>query len=998
MARNRQSKKDRTGLAISVIVHTLLIGGVLYWAAHTETGKELLKRYLEFVRTQRQQQNEEVQARVQDRRPPPPPPSASLPKGVASPVGQGLRRAVAADAPAAAAETFFIDTRVQGEGPSKAGAAPAQEPRQADPRLTRRPTAPPPPPSILRPAPSTITGLLKERAQAAAAVESVSAEQISKSGVSDAADIVSKVSGAAVSEEGHAVIRGLTDRYSAATLNGAELPSSDPYRRSASLDMFPAKIIDRVAVTKTFTPDQPGSFTGGNINIITKSFPEQPFFSLELSSGYNTQSSFNDEFMSYEGGSTDWLGMDDGTRELASELRTGDLPNPRSTIRYNNPAPPPNIMNQFEANDRLDALTRAMGPAAFGPTFESAPLNHGFALAGGSTTHLWGRPLGAFFSLPYSHDYSYYDHGEVGRYSFNNVQPGAVEQVKGYEETRSKETVNWSSTVSLAYQLGPDHEVGFNFLFNQFAEDSVRVREGWDRVAGDEIGGASQLQNRLQWIERNLTMYQWKGSHLFPSASDLKLDWLATWTDTSQDEPDVRYFSSRDGRFGDANLDPTYPARFFRNLEEDNLNLKFDFALPLSPLSPKPGEIKFGYFDSRSHRDYTDRLFYYGADDDYLGADANEFAAADSLGYARPPTTNVTVRTTTVNYVWPAYLDKVFDSAYEGDRAIVAGYLMGDIAVGERLRFIGGARYEVTDIEVGSRSTLPDVLGQGGRTVNTGLDRAHLLPALGLVHSLTPKMNLRLNYGATIARPSFRELAPIQSYDPVLDVFLYGNEDLGISEIDNYDLRWEWFPRPGELFAAGLFWKDMTDVIEKRAVNIVGDIVTFVNRPEAKVYGVELEARKSLDFLDARLSGFSLGGNLSLIESEVAIPADEQAVLRLWGVTDTTRPLSDQSPYIMNWDLSYDNRRSGTSASLLFNVYGPRLAVTALNSPDLYEQPAPGLDLVVSQRIGRHMRLKFTAKNLLNPAYKLTYGKSEEGIYTAYTRGTSFGLSMAYEF
>ncbi|MBN2505448.1 MAG: TonB-dependent receptor [Verrucomicrobia bacterium] len=1003
MARTPKTHKDRTGLVISLVFHVALVAGVLYWAAHTETGKELLKRYLEFVRSQREQRQELSEPRRSDRPPPPPPPppSSQLPKSLAPPVRSGTRRAVAADAPAAVGETFFVDTRAQTQGSSKTGpgAAPDAKRIEAPPPRKALPS-PVPNLSIFKAPASTISALLQERSQAAASVEAVSSEQISKSGVSDAADIISKVSGATVSDEGHAVIRGLTDRYSAATLNGAELPSSDPYRRSASLDMFPAKIIDRVAVTKTFTPDQPGSFTGGNINIVTKSFPDRPFFSLELGGSYNTQSSLNDEFLSYPGGATDWLAMDDGTRELPSALSPQNLklPNVRSRVSYIGTTPSASAQQQFAGNDNADALVKALGPAPFGPTPQTSPLNHSFSLAGGNTSHLFGRPIGVFFSLPYSHDYSFYDDGKVGRYQYDRSKPGALEQVKGYTEVRGKEAINWSGTVNLAYQFSQDHELGFNFLFNQFAEDSARVRRGWDRMAGDQIGSTSQEQDRLQWIERNLTMYQLKGGHLFPSLKDLKFDWLATLTDTTQDEPDVRFFSSRDGRFGDANLDPQYPARFFRNLEENNVNLKFDFALPFSPLSWKAGALKFGLFDSTSERQYNERLFFYGADDEFLGVGPNAFATPTSLGYLRPPATNITSRSTTVRYQWPTYLRDSFDNTYQGDRTISAGYLMADLPVGERLRLIGGARYEKTEIEVVSRSTLPDASSPDGRAITSTLDKAHLLPALSLVYGLTTNMNLRFSYGATLARPSFRELAPIRSYDPVLDVFLVGNNKLRMTEIQNYDVRWEFFPNPGELLSLGVFYKDLTDIIEKRYVTVVGDIVTFDNRDEAKVYGIELEARKNLGFIDPRLSRFSIGGNFSLIESEVDIPEEEQVILRGYGVNKTTRPLSDQSPYILNFDLSYDNPRSGTSASLLLNLYGPRLVITSLNSPDLYEQTAPALDFIFSQRIGRNLRLKFSAKNLLNPAYQLTYGKNSKDIYTSYRKGTSFGLSMTYDF
>ncbi len=526
MPRKTKSKKDRTGIIISIVAHVILVAGVLYWAAHTEKGKELLDRYLKFIRSEKKRRVEEATTRKPERPPPPPPPSSQLPKSLTPRASSGTRRAVAADAPAAVGQTFFTDTRSQTGGKSKGGSGEAQEKKPTtEQRATRRAAPPPPKLSIFKPPPSTISAVYQERSKSAAGVEAVSSEQISKSGVSDAAAIVSKVSGAAVSSEGYAVIRGLTDRYSAATLNGAELPSSDPYRRSASLDMFPAKIIDRVAVTKTFTPDQPGSFTGGNINIITKSFPEKPFFGLEVGGSYNTQASLNKNFLTYPGGGTDWLGMDDGTRQLPPELeaekRIG-FPLGRQTVRIttSNPAQGTRLLEDNYANDRL---TKILGPAALGPTTTMSPLNHNFSLSGGDTALLFSRPVGIFFNLPYNHSYSFYDNGEVGRYKYDfSKEPGDLEQIKGYTEAKSKETINWSGSVSLAYQLSDDHEIGFNFLYNQFAEDSSRMRQGFDHTAGDPIGGNQLVEDRLQWIERNLTMFQLKGGHVFDLTPSLQ--------------------------------------------------------------------------------------------------------------------------------------------------------------------------------------------------------------------------------------------------------------------------------------------------------------------------------------------------------------------------------------------------------------------------------------------------------------------------------------------
>ena len=318
----------------------------------------------------------------------------------------------------------------------------------------------------------------------------------------------------------------------------------------------------------------------------------------------------------------------------------------------------------------------------------------------------------------------------------------------------------------------------------------------------------------------------------------------------------------------------------------------------------------------------------------------------------------------------------------------------------EKVRLIGGVRYETTELNINSRSYLAN--SATGKTTNSSnLSQVDLLPGLGLVIGLNSNMNLRISYSQTIARPSFRELAGYRSYDPTLDLLLEGNPNLQMSAIKNYDLRWEWFPRPGELFGVSLFYKDLKDAIERQIISTDGDIVSFANRATANVGGIEFEARKSLDFLDPNLSGFSFGGNLSLIKSETPLTREELYTLNTifgQGNVKPTRSLYDQSPYILNLDLSYDNPHSGTTASLIFNTAGERIAIASLNTEDIYEQPAPGLDFICAQKLGRRMSLKFTAKNLLNPEIQRTYGKATSRLFSSYRRGLTFGLTLGYEF
>ena len=221
-------------------------------------------------------------------------------------------------------------------------------------------------------------------------MDALGSDFLARVGAANAADSIAKVSGATIVEGKFAVIRGLNDRYVTTTLNGGSTPSADPYRQSASLDLFPSQVIDRVVVAKTFTPDQPGTFTGGGIDIVTKSFPERQFFSFSLGLTYNTHSTFNDEFLTYKGGAFDWAAMDDGTRALPDSV-TGNVPQPPS--RNGKPGRPnydPKVTLQVE---RLEQLTRDMGVTQFAPTHEAPPFDHNFSIATGGSTNLFNNPF-----------------------------------------------------------------------------------------------------------------------------------------------------------------------------------------------------------------------------------------------------------------------------------------------------------------------------------------------------------------------------------------------------------------------------------------------------------------------------------------------------------------------------------------------------------------------------------------------------------------------------
>jgi TonB-dependent receptor len=861
-----------------------------------------------------------------------------------------------------------------------------------------------------------------ERQGSASFVDAIGSDMFSRLAAGDAAEIMTKVTGVSVVEGKFAVIRGLSDRYNLALLNGADVPSADPNRKAAQLDLFPADVIQSVVVSKTFTPNLPGGFAGGSMDIRTKSFPEKFLFKTSLGVGYNTQSTFNDEFRTYPGGGRDTFAMDDGTRALPAELRNvsgSDLTALLQTATSCSLSI--SLEKKTAAAAELDRLVRSFDKPQMGSTKDAPPLDQDFNLTMGDTLKLGNNevPLGYFAGVSYERDFRHYDDGTVSRFT---PRAGDVHKYQDWQDTRSTTLAQWSAMANLATRLFDNHELAYTFLISQNAEDQVRTMVGQVESSGEDQFNDERRthRNTLHWTERNLTFHQIRGGHSFPEWRDFQADWLVSLADTSQEEPDLRFFNfisfpnpaDPTGPLRGVDLIsnntpfPDRPTRYFRTLEEQNFSPKVDFTLPLDDWRGLKWEFKTGGLLSESERTLRERTFSYSGGSGSL-VDTETFPFEYMLGTNAPPP-RLVVQNNRPRYVFSRTLDSRFgNNFYDGVQDIFAVYAMAEVPLTENLRLVGGVRYEDTFLEVTSSAF------QSSQSFTGRIDQGDLLPAVSLLWEFRPGMNFRLSYAETIARPTYREFARFRSFDTVLNQEVEGNPFLKMTQIQNADARWEWFTEGGGLISFGGFLKLLQDPIEKFNATLTvdgdpiwtssGDFVTFLNTDEATVWGLEFEARQNLGFLEDSLSPFSVGVNFTYIDTAVELQPDiQQLKFAATGERVTTRPLYDQSPYILNADLSYDNPDSGTSVTLAFYYAAERLALIANGGWDIYEQPAPNLDLIISQRLWGGIKGKFTARNLLNPEIQNTYAVNgatdTRYVYSSYTKGITFGLSLSYEF
>ena len=814
--------------------------------------------------------------------------------------------------------------------------------------------------------------------------DGISAQEISRFGASNAASAMKRVTGASVVDGKYIFVRGLGDRYSSAMLNGIPLPSTDPYRNSVSLDLVPTNLLDNLIASKTFAPNQPGNFTGGNVDMKTKSFPERFTLSANVSTSYNQYSSMNDNFLSYSGGSTDWLGFDDGSRALPDYLKNQEVRD-QMVGSMNSSA-----KRDDEVASVLDQATKSLNNE-MAPTTMTSPMNYGASFSVGNQFKIGENALGVLAGVNYKRNFSHYQNGVFANWELTDRTSDQLTNNRDLTDTRSTESPSLGGMLSMNYKFAGSQKIGLNVLYNHDAQKTARSLEGTFPAI---LSGGGFQSRALLFKERELASYQLNGEHLL-SQNGIKLEWAGGFVNTSQSEPDLRLFAnsfldngtdgSRDFFISASEFD--LPYHFFRDLNDQQVTGKVDLTIPFLQERSKANKIQIGGFYQKKDRSFVEDRFQYQVKSrdaaDYAG-DPSLFFGEDNLGILGKDDRD---RNVTGLYVTD---ETILANSYTGTEEITAAYAMGTYDMG-KLKFVGGARMEITDMDVQSADTTK-VAGQ--------IDQVDILPSANIIYALNDNMNLRGSYTHTLARPNMREMAPFSSFEFIGDFIFTGNADLERTLVKNYDLRWEWFTNPGELVAVSAYYKDFTNPISIAFVpEAANPEVRYENLDRAMVYGIELELRKNLGFISPKLSDFKFFSNLSLIQSEAPVPTAEKEIIEAINPDKgTTRPFIGQSPILFNAGLNYANTELGLDATLAVNSFGDRLQSLRFGEqPDIYEQSRAQLDFTVQKSITDRFSMKLSIMNILDAAYQTQMNyKGNEFIITDFRRGRTYGVSLSY--
>lgn len=775
-------------------------------------------------------------------------------------------------------------------------------------------------------------------------------------------EVLKRVSGASIQDNRFVVVRGLSDRYNSAMLNSALLPSSEPDKKAFSFDLFPAALIDNIVINKTATPEFTGEFSGGLVQVNTRDIPVKNLLSVGVGIGYNTQSTFRD-FVSNKRNRFDWLGFDDGTRNLPEGF-------PATAQEYRALGKDAaGVAKQLE-------LTRSFrGDVYAQQTAMAAPIKN-FNLTYAQTHRFKnGGQLGTLVAINYRNAMLIYE-AEKAFYEAN----GNI--VFNFDDVQNRYQTNAGAVANISYAKGRT-KISFKNLFNQLYEDNYYTRTGYNTNRLNDIRFYSSYLN-----QRSLYSSQLEGEHQL-TQKGIRFKWNGNASYNWKTQPDLRsaIYARRINTTENFEIDPDDTRRFYSDLKDYSFGGGGQLLIPMNWGGKDKQTLKLGGSNLVRIRDFRSRIFRYNI------TNFNSFVAANS--YKPVESAFLPDNISTSGYVLEEFTNN--QDKYFGISVLNAAYGMLDNKFGD-FRFIWGLRAE------NFQQLLTSKIQTGERNVRL-TEKWDLLPSLNVVYNLDDKQSLRLSGSRTVARPEFREIAEFAFFDYEMNYGVKGDSALRRSSILNYDLRYEWYPKAGEAITIGAFYKDFTDPIEFRldpASNADSRRYFYQNALRAQTLGFELEVRKGLDFIAHAFKNLSFFGNYTYLYSEVRfndLSAGNKEV-------KANRPLQGQSPYLINAGLQFSSK--ALNASVLYNRVGERLALVGNDEfPNVYERPRNQLDIQISKRVMKEKgELKINLADILNNAFyfyenldaSTAYRSGVDRMFNSYRPGATISIGFTYDF
>lgn len=807
-----------------------------------------------------------------------------------------------------------------------------------------------------------ISALVELRRKNRGVAEVLGSEQMARTGDSDAAASLRRVTGLTLVAGKYVYIRGLGERYSSILLNDSTLSSPEPARRVVPLDLFPTNVLESVVIEKSYSAELPAEFGGGTIKIGTKPIPDRFSAKVSLGLGFGAES----QSLGYQGGTLDYFGIDDGTRKLPQLV--ADQTSDGRRLKEQNP---------LFADGFTPAELQAMG-RSFKNTWSakeetvSAVPSLSFSIGNRrqvSPSVVIGGQVGALFGSDADFLEKKSNRFSIG--SGGGLVPDSDSIAKeATKEVRLAGTADFGA--NLKTSVG-DQKVSSSLLLLRNSEDSISA-------TSESTANGRYQTTELNWVERELFIRQIRGEH---ELSALTIKWRHSQSDAGRLAPDSRshrYILENDRYVFSTRADGNQ--RSFSKLDDQTTEWGIDIKSGIDIARLGRWDLSLGVVRTERNRVSGLRRFHFrdvrtSASDVDLTKPVEEILKEENIA----PDSFQILETTRETDNYRA------GQVVRGQSATI------DWVPRSGVRLSYGLRFETSDQDV----LTYNLFDPENKPVKAGLSSEDILPAVGASWEFasygSSRQQLRATYSETVSRPDFKELSTAPYTDEETGQEIIGNNRLRGAVLKNTDIRYEWYLNTEESLSVAAFRKEFLHPIEQIIrPGSDGTIRSFDNAESALNTGLEFETRLKLRRLSGYLRRLTFATNVALIDSSVELNAGNQGVQ-----TSNSRPLQGQSPWVLNLQLFYDRPTSKINAGLLFNMIGPRIREAASGGlPDLYEQPIEQLDAVGSWTMSNQpFTWQLRLKNLLDPETKLTQGDQTA---LSYRRGRAINVSMSAVF
>lgn len=785
-------------------------------------------------------------------------------------------------------------------------------------------------------------------------INTLDVEQLARFGDTDVAASVIRVPSVTVQDDQFVFIRGLGDRYVSSTLNGATLPSTNPTKRSVPLDLFPSSMVEQLDIRKSYLASMPGESTGGNLEINTRTFPNERGGSLSLQLGYVDGVTLDDAYVDPASGDFDVFGWDDGARQrpaiayaVAQALQYSDYYG-AAVERELGKLGANAITDGFQYDTETATPDLSMG-ANYGDVFDLPD---------------WGAEFGFFVAGNYKNERGVRKDGI--RRTYGGVDASLL--LDDYTFEQFDNDVDASGLLSLGLNIGASSFTA-NTIVSRVTSESVRVEEGFD---GDELNPS--ISWSIEWEERQFISQQLAGEHILGDDESWTLNWQLTGSRAERyapDRRDVRF--DLQGNDGIYNLQVPELTRRYDDLVDDNLDGSVD-ANYLFSNGNLESSLTFGVNGISRERDSDSDTYGFGGGLLAIDDNAPNLAVSDVVN-------SDTI--TGVSSTGFSFQDKTLPSdSYDAEMDLNSVYVSYDALWNLKYQLVVGVRYEEFEQITDTFSLSGD---QGPQ--QSVLAENSVLPSLSFNWFITDEQQLRFGISRTVARPDFKETSNATFYDREFNFRVRGNPNLQVSDVTNYDVRWEKYWSDQESLSVALFYKDMTDPIERvvqPASGTAGNSRTFQNAESGEVLGVEIDGRKDFALDDSFTRSFFVATNASLIDSEVTLQ------------NASTRNLQGAPDYTFNLIVGYDDIAQGHELTLLMNQSGETIVdVGVSGQPDVILEPRMDVNLVYRYSLSDTFTFRVKLENLLDSELEFTQGGN---IFQSYKRGYEVKAGFDWEF